>query len=233
MEVPAAIAHQLNMIVSELMFTHIAAGTVAVAAGAVAVLAPKGEAWHRAAGTLFVLTMFVSAAAGAVAAFEKPLLIAALAGAFTCYLVVTAWLTVSRTTMGTAANLAALAVALGICVISVLIGLDVQQAIAAGAKDAFGAEPYFFFAGLALIGAAGDAAVAFRGGVAGAQRIARHLWRMMLALYIAVGSAFAGPGAAAFPKELQGSLLLAAPEPVVLALLVFWLAYTFVSRRFR
>ena len=40
------------------------------------------------------------------------------------------------------------------------------------------------------IAALGDARVAIAGGIAGAARIARHLWRMCLGLTIAVGSAF-------------------------------------------
>lgn len=221
------------MLVSHLLFAHIAAGSVAVIAGATALLAPKGAAWHRAAGTLFVLTMIVTAVAGAGAALLKSQMITMLAGVFTCHLVTSSWLTVVRPTMGAAAHVLLLTAALGVAAAGTMWGLQVQQAVAAGAKDPFGAEPYFFFAGLAALAAAGDAFSALRGGLKGAQRIARHLWRMTFALFIAVGSFFTGPGASAFPAGLRGSPLLSAPELIVLALMFFWLGYTFLSGRFR
>lgn len=202
-------------------------------AGATALLAPKGAAWHRAAGTLFALTMIVTAAAGAGAALLKSQMITTLAGVFACYLVTSSWLTVARPAMGTAAHLVLLAAALGIAAAGTVLGLQVQEAVAAGAKDPFGAEPYFFFAGLAAVAAAGDAFAAFRRGLGGALRIARHLWRMTFALFIAVGSFFTGPGASAFPDGLRGSPLLSAPEFIVLALMFFWLGYTLLGRRFR
>jgi len=221
------------MLVSDLLFAHIAAGSVAVLAGAAALAAPKGAAWHRAAGTLFVLTMIVTAAAGASAALLESQMVTVLAGVFTCYLVFSSWLTVARPAMGIAAHLLLLAVALGVAAAGTVLGLQVQQAVAAGAKDPFGAEPYFFFAGLAALAATGDAFTALRGGLGGAQRIARHLWRMTFALFIAVGSLFTGPGASAFPEGVRGSPRLAAPELIVLALLFFWLGYALLSRRFR
>lgn len=221
------------MLMSDILFAHIAAGSVAVIAGATALAAAKGGSWHRAAGTLFVLTMIVTAVAGAGAAFLKSQMVTVLAGVFTCYLVSSSWLTVARPTMGNAVHLVLLTLALSIAAAGVGHGLHVQELVAAGGKDPFGAEPYFFFAGLALLAAAGDAFTAFRGGLAGAQRIARHLWRMTFALFIAVGSAFTGPGASAFPEGLRGSPLLSAPELIVLALLIFWLGYTLFSRRFR
>lgn len=48
---------------------------------------------------------------------------------------------------------------------------------------------YTFTAVLALA-AIGDAKVVFGGGISGAPRIARHLWRMCLGLTLATGSAF-------------------------------------------
>lgn len=153
------------MDVSHLLFAHIAAGSVAVIAGATALFAPKGAYWHRAAGTLFVLTMIVTAAAGTGAAFLKTQMITLLAGVFTCYLVTSSWLTVARSGLGIASYVPLLTVALGVAAAGTVWGLQVHQAVAAGAKDPFGEEPYFFFAGLAAFAAAGDAFTAIRGGL--------------------------------------------------------------------
>ena len=51
----------------------------------------------------------------------------------------------------------------------------------------------YVFAVVALIAAASDFSMIHRGGLAGAPRIARHLWRMCLALFIAWGSAAGQP----------------------------------------
>jgi hypothetical protein len=44
-----------------------------------------------------------------------------------------------------------------------------------------------------LLAAAGDLRMLVAGGVVGAKRIARHLWRMCFGLFIAAGSFFLGP----------------------------------------
>jgi hypothetical protein len=44
-----------------------------------------------------------------------------------------------------------------------------------------------------LLAAAGDLRMLVRGGLFGAKRIARHLWRMCFGLFIASGSFFFGP----------------------------------------
>jgi hypothetical protein len=61
-----------------------------------------------------------------------------------------------------------------------------------------------------------------RGGVSGAGRIARHLWRMCTALLIADFSFFLGQQQF-FPALLRGSPVLLVPELVVLVLMIFWL----------
>jgi hypothetical protein len=44
-----------------------------------------------------------------------------------------------------------------------------------------------------LLAAAGDVPMLVSGGVSGAKRIVRHLWRMCFGLFIASGSFFMGP----------------------------------------
>ena len=51
----------------------------------------------------------------------------------------------------------------------------------------------FFMGSVCLLAAAGDVRMLVRGGVFGARRIARHLWRMCFGLFIAAGSFFLGP----------------------------------------
>ena len=51
----------------------------------------------------------------------------------------------------------------------------------------------FFMGSVMLLAVAGDVRMLARGGVFGAQRIARHLWRMCFGLFIATGSFLLGP----------------------------------------
>jgi hypothetical protein len=50
----------------------------------------------------------------------------------------------------------------------------------------------FFMGSVMLLAAAGDVRMLVRGGVLGAKRIARHLWRMCFGLFIAAGAFFFG-----------------------------------------
>src|SRR4029077_10083111 len=50
----------------------------------------------------------------------------------------------------------------------------------------------FFMGSVMLLAGAGDVRMLVRGGVFGAKRIARHLWRMCFGLFIAAGSFFLG-----------------------------------------
>lgn len=70
-------------------------------------------------------------------------------------------------------------------------GLGVEEMNSpTGSKDGNPAIAYFGFRVVALLSAAGDVRMLVRGGVFGARRIARHLWRMCFALFIAAASIF-------------------------------------------
>jgi hypothetical protein len=93
-------------------------------------------------------------------------------------------------------------------------------------------QPAFVFAALAGFAAACDARVILAGGILGSQRVARHLWRMCVALFIAAGSFFLGQPKV-FPPFLRGSPILFVPEIAILGLLVFWLLRVGFSGRAR
>ena len=84
---------------------------------------------------------------------------------------------------------------------------------------------------MAALGAACDLRVIRRGGIEGPARIARHVWRMSLALLIAAGS-FAGQPKA-IPAFLRGSPVLVLPMLAVIVLMVFWLIRVRSTRAFR
>jgi hypothetical protein len=68
------------------------------------------------------------------------------------------------------------------------------------------------------------------GGVHGVHRIARHLWRMTLAMFIATASFFLGQ-ADEFPAALRDFRLLSLPVVLVLLALIYWPLRVFWSHR--
>jgi len=80
----------------------------------------------------------------------------------------------------------------------------------------------FFMDSVVLLAAAGDIRMLMRGGISGAQRIARHLWRMCFGLFIASGSFFLGQQQV-FPHWLRKTNVLFIPAILPLILLIFWL----------
>lgn len=207
------------------VYVHVAAGAVAILAGFAALSVRKGERAHRAAGKVFVVSMLAMGGFAAAMALMLSQRLNVLAGLFTAYMVASAWLTVRRAE-GTVGRfeLAALAAPLGIAATGVAFGL--QAASPAGLQDGdptSGNDPetYFAFATLATLAAALDVRVILKGGLSGAARISRHLWRMCLALFVAAGSFFLGQQDE-IPVALRGSHLVI-PPLAALAALAFWM----------
>ena len=71
-----------------------------------------------------------------------------------------------------------------------------------------------------------------RGGVFGRERIARHLWHMCFALYIAAGSFFLGQQKV-LPAFLRGSPILFVPVILPLLLMIFWLVRVRVTKAYK
>jgi peptidoglycan/LPS O-acetylase OafA/YrhL len=80
----------------------------------------------------------------------------------------------------------------------------------------------------AAVAAVGDASVVLRHGLAGAQRIARHLWRMCVAFAMAAGAFVTQPSMFPHPMPI---LLAAATLPLLL--MIFWLCVVALTGRFR
>jgi hypothetical protein len=112
-------------------------------------------------------------------------------------------------------------------------------------KDGVPAEMHFFMGCVMLLAAAGDVRMLLRGGVSGARRITRHLWRMCFGLFIASGSFFLGPAnrplrllsAVGLRQQLFRVLLreevLFFLSIVPLLLLIFWLVRIRFTRAYR
>ena len=218
---------------SLLIATHVVAGTLSFVAGLVALVAPKGGPLHRGAGRVFAVAMIVTAASGAWHALGISQAITVIAGVFTVYLVVTAYVAARVSLVGSGGfEIMSALFAAGLAAVSIRLALEAQASID-GAKDGFGPGPYFFFGGVAIVAAIGDVVTLLRRNRAAHHRIARHLWRMGFALYIAAGSLLDGPGATAFPEWLRGTSWLTAPVELIGLMVAGWWIFTLVARRFR
>ena len=91
---------------------------------------------------------------------------------------------------------------------------------------------FFMFATVGLLASVGDVRMIRAGGLRGASRLARHLWRMCRALYIAAASFFFGQ-AKHIPEQVRIPALLALPVLAVLATMVYWLWRVRIRRTFR
>lgn len=192
---------------------HIAAGTLSVLTGVAALVFRKGERAHRAAGGVF-------AAAMAVMALGAALLGDVAAGVITLYFVATAWVAARRRDgqagrLEIGAFVVALACGPGLLALAYITGAPEPE-------NPYVATARLILCGVLALAAAGDLSVVLRRGVSGAQRIARHLWRMCFAFFIALGS-FAAQGADALPEVIPGPQLLLASILLVLGVMVFWL----------
>jgi hypothetical protein len=194
-------------------------------------LAAKGGRLHRVAGNVFFVGMLLMSGIGAVVAPFLPQRISSVAGGVTFYLVVTAWMTVRRPANQVGrAEVHALALGLGVVTLGLVLGW--QGAMSPhGELDGLPFQAALVFGGLAAFGAACDVRTIVRGGVAGAARITRHLWRMCAAMLILMTS-FAGQPKAQ-PAFLRDSSLLMLPTLAVAVALLYWLARKRFGRRVR
>jgi hypothetical protein len=201
-----------------ILVLHIAGASIAIVAGPMALAFRKGGRAHRLAGNVFFGSMLVMASIGAlVAPFlltaeGNPKLSDSAVGFFTCYLVATSWLTVRRKA-GTIGRSEVAAFLFASLLAAALVLVGTWRAAPGG---------YYALSGIVALAAAFDLKLILNRGITGAPRIARHLWRMCLALFVAVGSFFIGQQRV-MPEFMQGSPWLFFPPLAVLAAMLFWL----------
>jgi hypothetical protein len=209
-----------------LLGVHIAAAVAATGAGGASFLARKGGPLHVRAGRIFVPAMFSMYGFGVVyAAFDPtpdPILtVAAVIGA---YLVATAWRTAKRRD-GTAGRFehAAFAVILA-CLALSLAFLYLASTSPDGRFFRHGPATIMPNIIISSLAASFDLAFILRGRLTANQRIARHVWRVSVAMLMVTFSTFAGDQAQkVFPDAIRGSFFLVLPAIAVLLAMVYWL----------
>jgi hypothetical protein len=220
---------------SPILVAHICAGTLGLLSGTAAMSFRKGSPRRALAGRIFVASMLTMAAAAVYLATVKHQQNNIGGGIFTFYLIGTAWLTARRRAWETSRfDWILLLIPLTLGILSWMNGLQVVRS-GASSQDGVPVGMTFFMGSVMLLAAAGDVRMLVRGGVFGAKRIARHLWRMCFGLFIAAGSFFLGPSNR--PLRLLSTVGLGQHLPSVLfstnlyliltvlplILLIFWL----------
>lgn len=210
---------------------HIAAGFLALGAGAVALYSLKGGTLHRKGGAIFVYAMLVMAGLGAVIAALKPDRLSAMGGVLACYMVTTTMLTVRRRAGEEFhwLNHAAMLVALAVGMVGIKFGFDALDSTT-GRLDAFPAAMYFIFGAIALLAGLLDIRMLLARDIQGKHRIARHLWRVGFAMFMAYGSFFLGQ-AKLFPEPVRQSHVLAVPVLLVVVTTLYWLVRVLIKQR--
>ena len=215
-----------------LLVLHISGGTVGLLSGAAAMSFRKGSRPHGVAGNVFFISMLTASAAGTYLGFRNSEMDNVFGGVLVLYLLATAWVTARRRDGETGIfDWVGFLVALAVGVVSVTYAVEAGNS-PTGTKDGLPASGYWFPISLALISAAGDARLLLRGGLSGAQRIARHLWRMCFALFIASASIFlARPQL--FPALLSKTHVLLLLGILPLILMVFWLLRVWFTNAYK
>jgi hypothetical protein len=167
-----------------------------------------------------------------MAAFTKPNIGNVIGGVLTLYMVSTGWAAVLRKEGETGlSEIGLLLVGLAEGIGCWILGWEAAHS-ATGSKDGYPAAIYYVFGSLALYGAAWDVRMLIRGGVFGALRIARHLWRMCFALFIAAASLFLGRPQI-FPAIFRETYALYVLSFLPLILMIFWLIRVSFTKQYK
>ena len=201
---------------------HIAAGGLAMVLGAVALIVKKGGILHRRSGLLFVYAMLVMGATASILGNVG-------GGLMTAYFAGTALTTVRPVSRWTRRiNVAALTVVAGLALGAIVGGVKAFNS--PGVSP--GGVPFrtigvmsFVLATLMLLAAAGDVRVLRFGLPRGGPRLARHLWRMCFALFIAAGSFFSIRARVAkiLPEPFTSGPMRALPILLLFGAMFYWL----------
>lgn len=201
---------------------HAPAGTLALVTAVAAMFAGKGSALHRKAGACFTLAMMIMLASGIVAACLKESTDDMMLGAVVMYTVFTAWLTARHRKTETG-------VLEAIALVWILGFAATAFVIAAGWREVGAPAAYLVWGGFAVLCALGDIRNLYHSGLAGIERIVRHVWRIGFSLVWAALAftdkivKMTGADIKSMPQD-QLLFVVAVPTLLIVATIVYWIA---------
>jgi hypothetical protein len=215
---------------SPLLIFHITTASIALLGGVAAISLRKGSTGHRTGGSVFVIGMICMTVSAIPLGLEKTQILNALVGALTCYLVASGWVAGRRKRFEDVKilNAALGATALAVGALLLKFGTEALDS-PSHLKDGEDASGYFFFGAIAVSSAALDLRAIIRG-IGSKHRIARHLWRMNMALAIGVISVTPRLNRLA-GHPIRSDAVLAVPTLLVLLFMAFWLWRVLATKR--
>jgi hypothetical protein len=198
---------------------HIFAGSVGLLSGYTALFAAKGAALHRKSGMVFVCAMLTMCVAGTTIAAvrNKAPQLNIPAALMTSYMVITSLNTVKPFSWWSKRwDIALMGLALTVALFDLRLGI---ATIPNPGPTTFG---FFLFGTIGTIAGLSDIRILRSGPLKGTARIARHLWRMTFALFIAALSFFIGQ-AKVIPEPIRITPVLVTPVLIVLVSMLYWL----------
>ena len=209
---------------------HIAAGGLAIVLGAVALIVKKGGPVHRRSGLLFVYAMLIMGLSASMLTIMNGGADGnVVAGVVTAYFVGTALTSVRPASSWTRViNATALTVAVVLIFWSLVNGatfINTPGRDANGVPFRTAGVMSLVVATVLAMAAAGDVRIMRAGMPRGAPRLARHLWRMCFALFIAAGSFFSVRERVAkvLPAPFTTGSMRALPILLLFAAMFYWL----------
>jgi len=197
-----------------MLLFHIIAGSFVLLFGIGALIFSKGEKLHRYSGNLFFFSLLLMAGSGAYFADDPTIAISSV------YFASTAWVIVLMPDKK-----------IGVFDIVAFIVISVISAnffyAAITSEPGFMVTMFYIFGSVALLAALLDLNMIIRGGISGAHRIARHLWRMCYALLGAVLS-FVANTSDKWPNFIDANL----PIYLLIVMIFYWLIRVLFTKWF-
>ena len=210
------------------LVSHFAVGVIALVSGTIALAVNKGSRLHKKSGIVFTIAMILlGLSASAISAYAGK---SVVGGIFVVYLVFTAVTTVKKLPgTGRLLDIALMVFILAAGAAMLWDGVEVWG-LPGHARGGVPAGMILFLGTISVLAGIGDFRMIREGGLRGARRIARHLWRMCFALFIATGSFFLGQ-MKFLPQQLQSLPLMMALGLAPLPILLYWMWRVRLRRR--
>lgn len=203
-----------------LLGIHILFSSLALLTGGLALGLRKGGLGHRNSGKVFVAAMVIMGTTSAWLAAVDGIWLDVMSGLLVCYLVLSSWLTMRPRNQRYALGTTLMGVGLvGGYILVAWVTLQSGER-RPGVPPGVG----LFFATIVGLAVINDCRLLMGRTLTVPQRLARHLWRMCFALFMATVSFFISR-AHLFPEVMQesGVLVLLGVSPILF--MVFWLLW--------
>lgn len=203
--------------------SHYAAGLISIATGFAALAVAKGGMAHKRVGLVFTWSMVYMCLSATGIALYAAKYTSVFAGVISAYLVVTATTTVRPLRFGARhADIGLMILAFALSSYGLWGGIQVLG-LPGRQLNGVPAGMILFMNSVVMLAAIGDARMIRAGSITGTRRVARHLWRMCFALFIASGSFFLGQMKfVPEPIRILPLLLLLAFAPLLALLYWMW-----------